>query len=119
MCEGVGAGVAHAVCGYAHAQVQAWLLVVPAHPSTQIPECTPDFWLVHANCVQEPAFGTFDFTSGKPGTQQNQCRAHMFVMHVAEELDVWPEGSERQRIWVSVLVETKRKGRLKGIIERD
>ncbi len=26
----------------------------------------------------------------------------MFVMHVAEELDVWPEGSERQRIWVSL-----------------
>jgi len=24
----------------------------------------------------------------------------MFVLHVLEELDVWPEGSERQRVWV-------------------
>ncbi|KAF5843871.1 NUDIX hydrolase domain-like protein [Dunaliella salina] len=52
--------------------------------------------------LEEPAFGIFEFTSGKPGSQQNQCRTHMFVMHVAEELDVWPEGSERQRIWCSI-----------------
>lgn len=42
----------------------------------------------------------FEFKSGKPGAHQNICKTHVFVMHVAEELDVWPEGSERKRIWV-------------------
>ncbi len=30
------------------------------------------------------------------------CAAHMFVMHVGEELPTWPEGSERQRCWVGL-----------------
>ena len=46
--------------------------------------------------------GVFEFKSGKPGLHQGNCVAHMFVMHVAEELEMWPEGAERRRIWVSV-----------------
>lgn len=43
---------------------------------------------------------------GKPdrrhtaGTQV-ACVVHMFVMHVAEELQTWPEQEQRQRHWVS------------------
>ena len=32
---------------------------------------------------------------------QGRCRAYMFVLRVAEELEAWPEGTERQRCWVS------------------
>lgn len=49
--------------------------------------------------------GTFSFQSAKQERQHNvhqgRCRAYMFVMRVAEELEVWPEGTERQRCWVS------------------
>jgi len=41
--------------------------------------------------------GTFSFASAKHSTYV--CRAYMFVLHVAEELDVWPE-RERERCWV-------------------
>jgi hypothetical protein len=60
--------------------------------------------------MQEPALGAFRFMSGKPGGQNNSngstsvshvgCIAHMYVLHVLEELDVWPEAHERQRLWV-------------------
>ena len=42
--------------------------------------------------------GGFLFTSKRNGS----CRAHMFVMHVVEELDVWPECGQRQRAWFSL-----------------
>jgi hypothetical protein len=49
--------------------------------------------------------GTFSFRSNKQEHQgnahQGRCRAHMFVMRVAEELETWPEYSERRRCWVS------------------
>ena len=41
---------------------------------------------------------------GKPDkmhTAPVKCIIHMFVMHVAEELEVWPEMAQRQRFWVS------------------
>jgi hypothetical protein len=48
--------------------------------------------------------GTFFFQSAKQGRvhnlHQGRCRAHLFVMRVAEVLDVWPELSDRQRCWV-------------------
>lgn len=49
--------------------------------------------------------GMFNFKSAKQECQHNvhqgRCRAYMFVMRVSEELDMWPEGLERQRCWVS------------------
>mmetsp|Transcript_26445 Transcript_26445/g.57690 ORF Transcript_26445/g.57690 Transcript_26445/m.57690 type:complete len:255 (+) Transcript_26445:345-1109(+) len=55
--------------------------------------------------LEEPMVGIFPFQSLK-GPQssdvtphQGKCIAHMYVMHVAEELDVWPESKERQRHW--------------------
>lgn len=49
--------------------------------------------------TQEPVIGTFSFHSAKQ--VQGRCSAYMFALHVAEELDVWPEGMERERCWVS------------------
>ncbi len=50
--------------------------------------------------------GAFPFKSNKAArkhtAEQGRCIAHMFVMHVAEELPTWPEGAERKRIWVSL-----------------
>lgn len=58
--------------------------------------------------LEEPQIGMFHFSSGKPGSHQKsvhqgKCIAHMFVLHVAEMLDVWPESEERQRIWVPLV----------------
>ena len=42
---------------------------------------------------------------GKPDkmhTAPVECIIHMFVMHVAEELHVWPEMAQRKRFWVSL-----------------
>ena len=53
--------------------------------------------------VQAPMLGKFRYM-GKPDklhTAPVKCIIHMFVMHVAEELDVWPEMGQRQRFWVS------------------
>jgi diphosphoinositol-polyphosphate diphosphatase len=48
--------------------------------------------------------GSFAFQSGKQerlhNVHQGRCTAHMFIMHVAEELSSWPESTERQRAWV-------------------
>ena len=49
--------------------------------------------------------GAYLFKSNKAAclhAEQGRCVAHMFVMHVAEELPTWPEGAERKRVWVSV-----------------
>ena len=49
--------------------------------------------------------GTFRYV-GKPDRKHTasdaavRCVVHLFVMHVAEELQTWPEHSERQRVWV-------------------
>eukprot|EP00775_Hariotina_reticulata_P004482 gene4482-4736_t len=54
--------------------------------------------------IEEPLVGTFFFQSAKQGrvhnSHQGRCRAHMFVMRVAEVLDVWPELADRQRCWL-------------------
>lgn len=51
--------------------------------------------------------GAYLFKSNKAArkhtAQEGRCVAHMFVMHVAEELPTWPEGAERKRVWVSCL----------------
>lgn len=54
--------------------------------------------------MQEPVLGQFEFRSGKPGLPDGEghCQAYVFVMHVAEELECWPEGSERHRTWVGI-----------------
>ena len=57
--------------------------------------------------VQEPVLGAFSFYSGKASrlqqANQGRCVAYMFIMHVAEELQIWPEGEKRTRIWVPPL----------------
>lgn len=61
--------------------------------------------MAHCCWLQEPMLGTFPFSSKtSPGIvtrHQGKCIAHIFVMHVAEELEMWPEREERQRFWVS------------------
>ena len=56
-------------------------------------------------CLQKDMLGAYPFSSSKAARKQTavqgHCVAHMFVMHVAEELPTWPEGSERKRVWVS------------------
>jgi diphosphoinositol-polyphosphate diphosphatase len=47
--------------------------------------------------IEEPMIGTFSFMGGKASSG---CIAHMFVLRVAEELEVWPECNERQRSWI-------------------
>lgn len=54
--------------------------------------------------VQEPMVGAYVFSSKKAArghAERGRCMAHMFVMHVAEELSTWPESTERNRVWVS------------------
>ncbi|KAG1655331.1 hypothetical protein FOA52_006727 [Chlamydomonas sp. UWO 241] len=57
--------------------------------------------------LEEPGLGQFPFARGKPlpadGPSPPGCVAHMFVMHVEEELEVWPEGHERTRRWFPLL----------------
>lgn len=54
--------------------------------------------------IEEPLLGTFAFQSGKQerlhNVHQGRCTAHMFIMHVAEELELWPECGERERAWM-------------------
>lgn len=55
--------------------------------------------------LQEPMVGAYGFSSKKAARGHadcGRCMAHMFVMHVAEELTTWPESTERQRVWVSL-----------------
>lgn len=58
--------------------------------------------------------GAYPFKSNKAARQHNaeqgKCVAHMFVMHVAEELTTWPEGAERKRVWVSSFVVVTKSG---------
>ncbi len=54
--------------------------------------------------LQVPMLGKFRYM-GKPDKQHTapvKCIIHMFVMHVADELPVWPEMAQRQRFWVSM-----------------
>ena len=55
--------------------------------------------------VQGEMVGAYPFKSNKAAckhtAEQGRCLAHMFVMHVIEELPTWPEGAERKRVWVS------------------
>ena len=54
--------------------------------------------------LQVPMLGRFRYM-GKPDKQHTapvKCIIHMFVMHVADELQVWPEMAQRQRFWVSM-----------------
>lgn len=56
--------------------------------------------------VEEPMLGEFPFYSGKASrlqqANQGRCLAYMFVMHVAEELQTWPEGGKRTRLWCTL-----------------
>lgn len=58
-----------------------------------------------AGGLQEPILGAFSFCSGKAerlhNANQGRCIAYMFVMKVQEELAVWPEAGQRDRVWVS------------------
>ena len=57
--------------------------------------------------VQGEMVGAYPFKSNKAArkhtAEQGRCLAHMFVMHVVEELPTWPEGAERKRVWVSTV----------------
>lgn len=54
--------------------------------------------------LEEPILGTFWFQSMKQerlhNVHQGRCVAHIFVMHVQEELELWPECKDRNRYWV-------------------
>jgi hypothetical protein len=49
--------------------------------------------------------GVFSYSSAKASrlalSSKPRGMAHMFVMHVAEELQKWPEADRRTRLWVS------------------
>jgi len=54
--------------------------------------------------LELPMLGEFPFSSGKTFADTSTslsrgCIAHIFVMHVAEELEVWPESHQRMRYW--------------------
>ena len=48
--------------------------------------------------------GRYEFYSNKAervhSAHRGRCIAHMFAMHVEEELTSWPESPARKRIWV-------------------
>lgn len=58
--------------------------------------------------LEEPLIGKFPFLSAKAPAQRTQmthggrCMAYLFVMHVSEVLEVWPEAKQRKREWVSL-----------------
>lgn len=56
--------------------------------------------------LEDDMLGTFPYSSAKSTrlARANQGRgiAYMFVMHVAEELEHWPEGDKRTRCWLSI-----------------
>ena len=59
---------------------------------------------VNCGLLQQPLLGAFGFNSSKAGgggTQPGRCIAYMFAMRVEEELPVWPEKAQRNRLWVS------------------
>lgn len=52
--------------------------------------------------IEEVMLGPFAFSSGSKKATKTGCIAYIFVLHVAEELEVWPEGHERRRSWFSL-----------------
>ncbi|KAL4859371.1 Nudix hydrolase 21 [Chlorella vulgaris] len=58
--------------------------------------------------LEEPLIGKFPFLSAKAPAQHTQmthggrCMAYLFVMHVSEVLEVWPEAKQRKREWCSL-----------------
>lgn len=55
--------------------------------------------------LQEPMLGVFAYSSAKASRLALSTKprgiAYMFIMHVAEELQKWPEADKRTRLWVS------------------
>ncbi|PNH08718.1 Nudix hydrolase 16, mitochondrial [Tetrabaena socialis] len=57
--------------------------------------------------LEEPMLGVYAFSGGKQAADaadrpSGVCKAHIFVMHVEEELPTWPESEDRQRVWCSL-----------------
>ena len=52
--------------------------------------------------IEEVMLGPFAFSSGSKKATGAGCIAYIFVLNVAEELEVWPEGLERRRSWFSL-----------------
>jgi diphosphoinositol-polyphosphate diphosphatase len=52
--------------------------------------------------LEEPQLGVYPYCSRKVDPQRKGCIAHLFVMHVKEELQIWPEAGHRTRQWVRV-----------------
>jgi diphosphoinositol-polyphosphate diphosphatase len=56
--------------------------------------------------LEEPMLGVFSYSSAKASrlalSSKPRGMAHMFVMHVAEELQKWPEADRRTRLWLPV-----------------
>lgn len=50
--------------------------------------------------LEDQQLGVYPYSNRKPDPGQKGCIAHMFVMHVKEELDAWPEAGLRSRRWV-------------------
>jgi diphosphoinositol-polyphosphate diphosphatase len=53
--------------------------------------------------LEEPQLGEYPYCNRKMNPQRKGCIAHVFVMHVQEELKVWPEAGHRIRRWVCIL----------------
>ena len=53
--------------------------------------------------LDTPGLGEFHFYSSKPGHNgvPRRCTAYMYVLHVSEVLEEWPEARERQRQWMA------------------
>lgn len=56
--------------------------------------------------IEHPKVGVFSFQSNKQArinsAHQGRCVAHIYAMHVGEELEAWPEHPQRQRRWMSL-----------------
>ena len=53
--------------------------------------------------LEPEQLGTYPFSNRKPVPGQKGCIAHLFIMHVQEELETWPECANRARRWVRSL----------------
>lgn len=52
--------------------------------------------------LEQPYFGIYEFTSMKQGSGSTKRKVFVFLMHVREELDSWPEMEARNREWFDV-----------------
>lgn len=52
--------------------------------------------------LERPHLVSLTFEARKPHAYGTRCRVYVFLMHVKEELESWPERASRTREWVCV-----------------